>query len=105
MYYAYAMLLRLLEQSSSVLYFQVCCDFSTCNIDDPSPSPYWWWAPVLSHTHNSITLKAQSCIFGSGKVVLLRYAWALSPCDFKSCSVYNNLGLPAAPFVVAVVDV
>nr|CAB3266066.1 sialate O-acetylesterase-like [Phallusia mammillata] len=84
--------------------FEICCDTNKCDPMDPKPSPEWYWAPILSHTQHTITLSSKGCEMIKAKPQILRYAWGQRPCDFKSCSVYNDIGLPAPPFVMEVKD-
>uniref|UniRef100_H2ZGF7 Sialate O-acetylesterase domain-containing protein n=1 Tax=Ciona savignyi TaxID=51511 RepID=H2ZGF7_CIOSA len=91
--------LHVTEQGS----FQVCCT-APCNISEPTPSPSWTWTPIISHQHPAITIDTRACINSGGKAEMIRYAWSLTPCEFKKCSVYNDQGFPAPPFVLPVSD-
>nr|CAB3266065.1 sialate O-acetylesterase-like [Phallusia mammillata] len=84
--------------------FEVCCSFSKCNAYDPFGSADWVLAPIASHSTHTITLDAKFCSNKGGKPVYMRYAWALEPCQYKQCSVYNDLGLPAPPFGLLITD-
>ena len=87
-------------------FFQICCDFSTCLLNDPSPSSNWLVAPIVDSSAHTITLQSKICLAGGGHIDLLRYAWSLSPCAYKNCSVYNNdYELPAPPFAITVTEV
>ncbi|XP_076822107.1 sialate O-acetylesterase-like [Clavelina lepadiformis] len=85
--------------------FQVCCNFSKCDHQKASPDPDWLWAPITSHTHRSVTLSAKVCVEKGGYASVVRYAWSLTPCKFKQCSVYNHIGLPAPPYVITLGDI
>ncbi|XP_002124647.2 sialate O-acetylesterase-like [Ciona intestinalis] len=83
--------------------FEVCCDQTKCKAADPYPSLVWKWAPISYHTNHTITLDAQKCRNIGMQAQFVRYAWALAPCKFKQCSVYNDNGLPAPPFFLPVI--
>ena len=66
-----------------------------CDIFDTFVTPTWTNVSVSTWKDHSIVLNTAPCPLG---VSAVRYAWSVTPCDFKKCQVYNHEGLPAAPF-------
>jgi len=82
--------------------FKVCCghlENRTCNYNFYKP------APITTHDDVSVTIDTSACHGYNNMVTAIRYAWEMSPCEFKLCAVYdrdNDLPAPAfqmhAPF-------
>ena len=60
----------------------------------------WTQAPIVSHTANSVLIKA-----AGGSVAQVRYNWYQNPCSptagERLCAIYAD-GLPAPPFIMPV---
>nr|XP_039256019.1 sialate O-acetylesterase-like [Styela clava] len=82
--------------------FQICCADEKCQVTDPSDSPLWFTTPILGSTDHTITISSKKCSDDFKYAEKVRYAWELTPCEFKNCSVYNTLGFPAPPFFLDV---
>uniref|UniRef100_H2ZQA6 Sialate O-acetylesterase domain-containing protein n=1 Tax=Ciona savignyi TaxID=51511 RepID=H2ZQA6_CIOSA len=83
--------------------FMVCCD-NRCSMYDPTPSPFWSIAPILSHSSRHVILDARVCLETRHTAKFIRYAWALTPCEYKKCSVYNDREIPGPPFFLEIID-
>uniref|UniRef100_H2ZGF5 Uncharacterized protein n=1 Tax=Ciona savignyi TaxID=51511 RepID=H2ZGF5_CIOSA len=76
--------------------FQICCSPLKCPESETFSGPNWKNTTISSWSQHSIKLDIGMCAQGANAV---RYAWTVTPCPFKDCQVYNDHGLPAAPFI------
>lgn len=81
--------------------FDVCCRQDACDVSDVTAAgqKQWHAAPIVFHGPASVLVTDGAC---PNNVKRVRYAWATVPCSFEDCAVYNNLRLPAPPFVMDV---
>ncbi|XP_052764817.1 sialate O-acetylesterase-like [Mya arenaria] len=80
----------------SNLGFEVCCGHLqnyTCGYNA------FQSAPITGHDATSVTIDTSACHGYNHVVTAVRYAWEMSPCDFKMCAVYDrDSDLPAPCF-------
>jgi len=74
----------------------VCCgadDNSTCHYN------HWTATPIIDYDQTSVTIDISGCPDTKHVVTSLRYAWEMSPCAFKACTIYDqSTDLPAPSF-------
>ncbi|XP_053398196.1 sialate O-acetylesterase-like, partial [Mercenaria mercenaria] len=77
--------------------FELCCGNTvnhTCHYNA------WKPAPIVEHDQSTVTIDTSACHGTTNVVAAVRYAWEMSPCEFKMCPLYDsNNDLPAATFV------
>ncbi|XP_060573099.1 sialate O-acetylesterase-like [Ruditapes philippinarum] len=77
--------------------FELCCgnNFNhTCHYN------HWTPAPIVAHDQSTVTIDTSGCHGNMSLVVAVRFAWEMSPCEFKMCPLYDSTNdLPAATFV------
>lgn len=76
--------------------FELCCSHisnGTCNW------PQYKQTSILNHDQTSVTIDTSVCHGYNHFVTSVRYAWEMSPCEFKQCAIYGQGNdLPAAGF-------
>lgn len=76
--------------------FEVCCSHSsngTCNFRQ------YQYTNITSHDQTSVTIDTSVCHGNSNHVTSVKYAWEMSPCEFKKCAIYGrDNDLPASGF-------
>uniref|UniRef100_H2Y181 Sialate O-acetylesterase domain-containing protein n=1 Tax=Ciona intestinalis TaxID=7719 RepID=H2Y181_CIOIN len=80
------------QQDFAIFDVEVCCD-GECSMVV---------APIASYSNRHVILDTRKCLEKGDSPKFIRYAWALTPCEYKKCSVYNTRGLPGPPFYIEV---
>ncbi|XP_052239468.1 sialate O-acetylesterase-like [Dreissena polymorpha] len=76
--------------------FEICCGHVG---DHNCTTNLFVAAPIVSHDDTTVTISASGC-HGNTVVTSVRYAWEMSPCNFKMCAVYGrDSDLPAPSFL------
>ncbi|XP_060572916.1 sialate O-acetylesterase-like [Ruditapes philippinarum] len=77
--------------------FELCCGN---NIHHNCSYNAWKPAPIVAHDLSTVTINTAACHGSLHVVAAVRYAWEMSPCEFKMCPLYDSTNdLPAATFV------
>jgi len=77
-------------------------------LEDPYSTTSWLPAKIIKDSgtltdEHHVEIDGSSCYNpGASEAAMVRYAWALSPCQLKDCLVYNDIGLPAPPFAMQI---